>query len=678
MKRFFSPSIYLMNQLPLSWKFLLINTVFAVPLVLLSYGFAQQMKSGIEATSQERAGLALLSSIYDVSKLSQKYQDSASVEGFSGHVAGLPQRIISTRKEVNEKISQLEELVVSRGVSENVKAEVLNVRSNWQRRSSQSSSSNGGFVLGYKSYRDIVLPTFQLVDMVTQETGLVRDTNVEVINLIRLISEIVPKATQSISQARAYGTYGTTLDYLDSMLANELDDTYESMNVTTDLLKQAVSTSIQSVPSMKNALGPLSDESINALVASQKFLDEKIIIAESLDYPTEQYFDQQTVEIEKLYSLVNAVIPVIDGVLSKRLAEQEQQLYLLYGALAVVYATIIYLFGGFYLSIMSSFGRFIKAAGKIAQGDMTVNIDLRSRDEVQDLANEFNAMSARVRELISDVLVVANDVSTKSKDVEGIASSSVNAIERQLGETSHVTTAMNQMTETVYGVAHNSAKAASIASQANSEAEMGQKVVNTTLDDVNKLAQEIDTSVAVINRVAEDSNNINQVLDVIKGIAEQTNLLALNAAIEAARAGEQGRGFAVVADEVRTLAQRTHQSTEEIESMINRLQSGVNDAVKTMETSHEMANRTVERSSTVADALVNIVQAVNEIVGMNHQIATAAEEQSVIAKEINENILRIDQVGKDTATGAQNTNTASQEMAQLVGKLQGLVNTFTV
>ncbi|MFG8024709.1 methyl-accepting chemotaxis protein [Pseudomonas aeruginosa] len=237
---------------------------------------------------------------------------------------------------------------------------------------------------------------------------------------------------------------------------------------------------------------------------------------------------------------------------------------------------------------------------------------------------------------------------------------------------------MNQMAATAQEVARSAAMAVSSANSVNQETLSGRSLVESQVGSIQRLAGEIDQSVAAINRLASDSASISQVLDVIKGIAEQTNLLALNAAIEAARAGEQGRGFAVVADEVRTLAKRTQQSTAEIEQMILRLQGGVDVAVKAMASSHHTADGTVNESAQVQQALENILGAVGMIVDQNQQIAAAAEQQTAVAHDIDQNIVEINQAGERTAEGASQTERASRELGAQVTQLKRLIGAFRV
>ncbi|WP_392397195.1 methyl-accepting chemotaxis protein [Pseudomonas corrugata] len=309
---------------------------------------------------------------------------------------------------------------------------------------------------------------------------------------------------------------------------------------------------------------------------------------------------------------------------------------------------------------------------------MTVNFVSRSKDELGELGEVFNGTVAKIHDLIERVGQTVVEVERQAGQVESVSAQSNQAVAGQRSQIELVATAMNQMSATAQEVARSAAAAVSSAHSVNDETLSGRGLVESQQGSIARLASEIDQSVQVINQLATDSQAISRVLDVIKSIAEQTNLLALNAAIEAARAGEQGRGFAVVADEVRTLAKRTQQSTEEIEAMISRLHGGVGAAVKAMGTSHEMASGTVGQSEKVQQALANILGAVGMIVDQNQQIAAAVEQQTAVAHDIDQNIVEINRAGERTAEGAHQTEDASRELSAQVGQLKVLINAFRV
>jgi len=310
--------------------------------------------------------------------------------------------------------------------------------------------------------------------------------------------------------------------------------------------------------------------------------------------------------------------------------------------------------------------------------DLSKRIEITSTDEIARTATAFNNMLKKLESLTLQVALSSTQLATASEKVSSVAIESASHIERQCQETDHVVTAINEMSVTAQEVTCYAGNAATAAANANNEAHEGKSVVTKTSQVIAMLANEIDNASGVITDVEQDSENIGSVLDVIKGIAEQTNLLALNAAIEAARAGEQGRGFAVVADEVRTLASRTQDSASEIESMIDKLQTGVHKAVKVMKQSREQAQAGVEQANEAAESLNAITGAVTTITDMNTQIASAAEEQSTISEEINKNIASISQISEQTATGSEQTTRSANELALLAVDLQSLVAQFKI
>ena len=300
----------------------------------------------------------------------------------------------------------------------------------------------------------------------------------------------------------------------------------------------------------------------------------------------------------------------------------------------------------------------------IAQGDgdLTRVLDHRARDEVSRLAHYFNEFTKKMRDSLGDVANNSNIVLSHAQSVADASKSAQALTQNQNDITSQVATAMEQMTSQIHDVSNNANAAEKAASDARNNTNQGKDIISNTISHMQSLSTNIDGVSQVVASLAAESDNIGSVLDVIRGIADQTNLLALNAAIEAARAGEQGRGFAVVADEVRTLASRTAQSTNEIQQMIQKLQSGAQEAVAAVKVSQEISNQTVEQTSKADDSLSEIDKLMELISDMNTQIARATEQQTQAADEVN---LRINDLAGMTDESVATTVTLSDASMQL-------------
>ena len=320
----------------------------------------------------------------------------------------------------------------------------------------------------------------------------------------------------------------------------------------------------------------------------------------------------------------------------------------------------------------------VTTLNRLADGDLTVEVESHSKDEIGQLMSAMKHMATSLREIMTNIMGGTNQLATAAEELAAVTEDTSSGVNELMAETEQVATAMNEMSATVSEVSSNASLAASSTEEGRKVAADGRAIVMQTIDAINTLADNVTRSTEVINNLKQESNNIGTVLDVISGIAEQTNLLALNAAIEAARAGEQGRGFAVVADEVRTLAQRTQQSTDEIQSMITSLQNGANEAVGVMNTSQEQTHHTVAQAGQAGQALDEIMHLVEQIADMTTQIASAAEEQSATSGAVSESMNNISQVTERSAAGANQLAASSSELAQLGEHLRDQVARFKV
>lgn len=312
------------------------------------------------------------------------------------------------------------------------------------------------------------------------------------------------------------------------------------------------------------------------------------------------------------------------------------------------------------------------------EGDLTKRIKVTGNDEIGQVGKGFNAFVVKLQDIIQQVIQKSNGVLSLAEDVHQQSGYSQEQTSKQRMSIESLAAAMSEMNSTIQEIALNANKAAELAKQATDNVENGHETVTNSIDHIQSLSEDMTNAAHVIHELSEQSESIGGILNVIRGISEQTNLLALNAAIEAARAGEQGRGFAVVADEVRSLAQKTADSTDEIQKMIEQLQAGSRKAVDVINRGQESTNRTVESVDQAGTALITIRSAVEQINDMNFQVATATEEQSQAIDEMNENIVRVEEAGNENLEVAEQVTELSNQLTDFANQLSDLMSQFKV
>jgi methyl-accepting chemotaxis protein len=359
-------------------------------------------------------------------------------------------------------------------------------------------------------------------------------------------------------------------------------------------------------------------------------------------------------------------------------AREQQAITWISVAIVIGLVSLVVTFMLFFNQIIPAVRQIALQLHDIGQGNrhLAATLPVRGNDEFTIIATNFNHFVQKLQHLFQKVSSAAEQLHSETEQLRQTADTTHDNARNQQSDIAQVATSMHQMSSTVNEVAQSAAHAANAAHDASTASRDGQSVVVRAIDTIETLAHEVQNAAEVIHRLEADSDEIGKVLDVIRGIAEQTNLLALNAAIEAARAGEQGRGFAVVADEVRTLASRTQQSTAEIRTMIERLQSRSREAVTVMQQGREQAETGVRDANEAGAALQRIGEAVQIITDVNARIASATEQQSTVSEEMNQNIAHINDLAQQNSASAQQNSTASTHINHLVGDLQTLIRQF--
>ncbi|MGY2682168.1 methyl-accepting chemotaxis protein [Pseudomonas tolaasii] len=676
MKSLLYPAVALMNRLSFGMKFSLISVLFLLPMLATNYFLVRDSWREFQGTRIELQSLDLLGNSLalrrDLETLNNQVQINATL-GQAGKAGDLERKIVDLEHSVLNRLQGLNAMATDPEQIAAFEAKrdelIAAFKAQQQETSLLSKSASIGKLLNKAQ---------MLSQVIASQSGLSRDSQSDLRQLSDLITGVTPQVTQTLGEGRAMGAYSLGQGFLNSSSSTR----FEELQLQLEKLQAEYALKLQDAlgasKAAHGALDSLAQASAASLKRGAEIFEEQVVMAETLDAPWPAFYDDVSQLMGQTYQLNEATLTFLGQQLEQRLAQNRTHMVMLICALSAVFLLIFYLYAGFYASTRTTLRRLAAMMDKVAAGDMTVTFVAHSRDELGELGQVFNGTVAKIHDLIERVGHTVTQVELQAGQVETVSAHSNQAVSGQRSQIEQAATAMNQMSSTAQEVARSAAAAVSSAHSVNDETLSGRGLVQSQQGSIARLASEIDESVRVINQLATDSQSISTVLEVIKSIAEQTNLLALNAAIEAARAGEQGRGFAVVADEVRTLARRTQHSTEEIEQMISRLHGGVEAAVKAMGTSHAMASGTVGQSEKVQQALENILGAVGMIVDQNQQIAAAVEQQTAVAHDIDQNIVEINRAGEHAAQGANQTEAASRQLSMQVIELKQLIGAFRV
>lgn len=500
-------------------------------------------------------------------------------------------------------------------------------------------------------------------------------------NMSKLIASIIQRVGDT--EAAYYASYVQEKMYVGRLfvvryLESNSDDNFDiAINNMDEILGEGVSELEENLED-EDALTLLNEFTIS----HQKYIESMISIHQLIEEKNEIIeltLNKAEIEIANNIENVNSAIVQEQDVLGQALKagiDQSINMILLLSIVAIAIAIVAaYLLT---ISITKPIYHAVALSNQLSEGNLTIEVGQTSKDETGLLLNSIQKTAQNLRNMIATISSASVELAFAADKLARVTDKTAQGIVQQETETELVATAMNEMAATVHDVAGNAGNAAEAATQADNEANSGSKVVEQTILAINTLNANVNESSERLSDVEHEVLNISSLLDVIRGIADQTNLLALNAAIEAARAGEYGRGFSVVADEVRSLAGRTQESTQEIQSIIEKLQAGTQSTVIVMNKGREQAEQCVAQADDTRVALQSITHAISLINDMNTQIASAAEQQSSVAENINENVINVKQIAQENAVASEQTRSASTEIAELAEQLKALTIKFKV
>lgn len=665
-----SPAIGLMNRMSYFYKFVLINVLFLLPLLWLAWIQLASLSAQQNDTRRALQGIQTLRTSIQLTSVAADIRDMQFIQG---NEQILQAQIEPQKQRYLQLLDQLSQAPDKKTDHSQALQSIQQLRSLVNTEHSfQSTSIN----IVFNKYHQLVAGSWNLIRELSQQSGLSRDSSKANFQLMKLILDQLEPVLKHQGQLRGYSALVIRNNSINSAMIDAmnrlLDELISDQENLSSIASPILSSSTMYSSALIQALSALPEQIEQATAR----YENDLLLEENLDHDWQAYFKQESAAHDAAYQFINQAIGYVEQDLQTRFDEQNQYFYLvLIGVLATIFITN-YLMLGFNVSVRQGLEEILTATEQVAEGDLTCKVELSSRDELGQFAEEFNSMTRRMRSLLSTVNQTAESVAGQAQTVSQIAANSRRSVDEQHRQIEQIVNSFNEMVNSAQEIAGQTQTASQQSREVGQQSSQGQQKVQSTLSDINQLNAEIEESVGVVNQLEKDSDNITQVLDVIKGVAEQTNLLALNAAIEAARAGEQGRGFAVVADEVRTLAQRTQNSASEIEQMIMSLQEGVNSAVLAMNMSQKKALQTVKNSSAVSDTLEHISQLIDQIADFNCQIASASEAQTMVSNQIEQTLHGIHQSASDTAQGACATVDACQHMMQQTTELQSKVSSF--
>ncbi len=668
-----APAVHLADRLRFSTKFGVLAIIVLIPLFLLGTRVIHQINESLEVIRSEQVGQRYLLDVTPVLRLSmlQRALTNRLLSGDRTAQADLS----ANQLKLEDAFSKLAATDRQFNTPLETGDRVQRLHSGAQRLIELAKADANQSAI-FDDWNDQLTETLNFVYYVSATSGMVLDEDYASLFMIDQSTLRLPRQINIVGQLRglASGLHdGQTLSagarsVIKSMLKNELLIHKE--------LQQSLALLRRREPALADSIQAPITSAFTSLDSFRADLEVLIGAPSDTINGVQNLPAKGNAVVAELYKAQDTLQDALLNALERRVQEKTSERLFILGMFVVLGLLLVYVFSGIYSAMRRTINDVLIATQLIAQGDLSARIHVRGKDEMADVGNGLNHMVQAFSSSLAQVERSSQSVSDAAQRIGVSIDRAKRAMSAQQSETEQVATAINEMTTSVADVAQNTEGAAHAAENASQSSNTGLAKMQETRVTIEALADEVERSAQKVSALAQHSQQIGGVIEVIRNIADQTNLLALNAAIEAARAGEQGRGFAVVADEVRTLASRTQNSTEEIRRIIQELQLATDDAVEQMKAGKLRAQECIESADHASTSLDAINDGVEQIVGMNTQIASAAVQQHAVSEDINRNVTEIRNGSVALMEGIEDNAVTAEELTLLAGELRTIVSRF--
>lgn len=668
------PVVLLFDRFRFRTKFSIIMVVFLIPMLVYGYLLSSELRRTIALAELERQGVEYIKPLRQLVEHVAQHRGMTNV--FLNGDASFASKINAKARQVNEDFTALKEVDDRFGEVFATARQVVGLLDKWQRLASGARSMPASE--SFSSHSALIAELIDYTTVIANVARMSSDPQPDTNALVEVLVESIPIVVESMGQTRGGGAGVAAAEAITPEKRLRLSVLTDRFAVAAKNMKSGFEYIFKVNPALRQRVGREVVAAISATENFQSATEREILNANAISITAGNYFSMGSKAISANLALYDKVLPLLDEMLQERGDEAQSKEIADAVLFIVVTLLLFYLFAGLYRALQRGVDDLQRVTTYFSEGDLTHRLQPKSRDEMAQIAHGLNHAAEDVGQSVLAIINSGDYLRRLGDQLIEASEQTQSGVCNQVGEINQAATAINEMSATVHEMAASTERTAGAADGARRAAEVGQQVVSETISAINSLAGDVAQSAEVIRRLEESSNSISLVLGGIRGIADQTNLLALNAAIEAARAGEQGRGFAVVADEVRTLAGRTQDATVEIQEMLERLQQGTAEAVSVMERSGESAQQSVSKAASAGDALQEITATVATIHEMTTQVATAVEEQSTVAEEINRNITNVNTLAEQTTVDADTSTEASNRVAALASEVWALLDRFKI